>query len=223
MGTLLFVGFFSAFLPHVKPRNDGYDFVIDRDPATAFYNKFQKMFEKEDFFVIAYREEDLFTEAKLTELKQLTESLKEIEKVKDVVSLANVAEIRGTEDAFEADDFLRTIPSSPVALQALRRRALSNHLYKRNLLSEDGKTTAIIVYMPVPPRDGSYDVDKEIRSLLNAVNERLDPYRKKGIRFAIAGWPVTTFYMGQYMSVLRLNPARSYCTGRLGSSRFTQS
>ena len=73
LGTLLFVGFFAAFLPQLTPRNDPYDFVVDRDPATTFYLDFKKIFEKEEFFVIAYRQEDLFTTRRLTELKELTE------------------------------------------------------------------------------------------------------------------------------------------------------
>ncbi len=198
-GTILFVGFFSFFLPRVTPRNDGYDFVVDRDPATAFYKDFQKIFEKEDFFVIAYREENLFTEAKLTELKTLTDSLKSMEGVNDVTSLANAADMRGTDDAFDADDFLREIPLSSAGLQALRSRALANPLYLRNLISEDGQTTAIVVFMPVPRQDGSHDADAEIKAVIDAVNERLEPYRQKGIRFAVAGWPVTSYYMGMYM------------------------
>lgn len=198
-GTVLFVGFFSFFLPQVRPKNDGYDFMVDRDPATAFYKEFQKTFEKEDFFVIAYQADDLFTESKLTELKTLTASLETLEGVHDVVSLANAADMRGTGDAFDADDFLRDIPSSPAALSALRTRGLTNPLYLRNLISEDGKTTAIVVFMPVPPNDGSYDADKEILTVINSVNEKLEPYRAKGIRFAVAGWPVTSYYMGKYM------------------------
>ncbi|MBL0059275.1 MAG: MMPL family transporter [Elusimicrobia bacterium] len=199
LGTLLFVGFFSAFLPRVTPKNDSYDFVIDRDPATDFFNKFRKIFEKDEFFVIAYREPNLFTEPRLRELKELTESLENVEGVTDVVSLSNVADMRGTEDSFEADDFLHEIPTSPSALAALRRRALANPLYDRTLLSPDGQTTAIVVFTPLPPPGSDRDIEKEIRVLLGSVNKILAPYRERGRRFAVAGWPVTTFYMGEYM------------------------
>jgi predicted RND superfamily exporter protein len=206
--TLLFIGLFATFLPQVKPRNNGYDFVVDRDPATVFFKEFQKLYEKEDFFVIAYRRDDLFTESNLLDLKRLTDTLSELEGIKDVVSLANAADMRGTDDSFDADDFLREIPSTPSALAALRARAVSNPLYQRNLISEDGNTTAIIVYMPVQPSDGSYDVDKESRKLLKSIHACLEPYRKNGIRFALAGWPVTEHTMANYMrqDVMRFFP-----------------
>ncbi|MBK8576726.1 MAG: MMPL family transporter [Elusimicrobia bacterium] len=199
LGTLLFVGFFSAFLPQVTPKNDSYDFVVDRDPATDFFNKFRKIFEKDEFFVIAYRQPDLFTEPRLRELKELTEALEKVEGVTDVVSLSNVADMRGTADSFEADDFLVTIPSSPSDLAALRRRALANPLYDRTLLSPDGQTTAIVVFSPIPPPGSDRDIEKEIRALLKSVNKILAPYRARGLRIAVAGWPVTTYFMGEYM------------------------
>jgi predicted RND superfamily exporter protein len=198
MGTLLFVGFFSFFLPQVTPRNDSDDFVVDRDAATVFHKKFKKIFDKSDFFVIAYRQENLFTEHHLHELKDITNSLSDLENVRDVVSLSNVSDMRGTEDTFEVDDFLREIPSDPEALEALRERALGNPLYQRTLISDDDKTTAIIVFTSFPP-DGSYDIDQVNQALLDGVNERLAPYREKGIRFAVAGWPVTTYFLGKYM------------------------
>jgi predicted RND superfamily exporter protein len=43
------------------------------------------------------------------------------------------------------------------------------------------------------------DAEKEVRALLGDVNRVLKPYREAGTRFAIAGWPVTTYYMGEYM------------------------
>jgi predicted RND superfamily exporter protein len=200
LGTLIFVGFFAAFLPQLTPRNDPYDFVVDRDPATAFYYEFKKIFEKEDFFVVAYRQEDLFTERRLTELKELTETLLNTEGVADVVSLANVADMRGTEETFDADDFLREIPSAPADLNALRQRALNNPLYQRTLLSDDGKTTALVVFTPYVSPDESHDgIDVTTRKLLDAVNTQLEPYRQKGVHFAVAGWPVTNYYLGKYM------------------------
>lgn len=201
LGTLIFVGFFSAFLPQLKPRNDSYDFVVDRDPATDYFNRFRAIFEKDEFFVIAYRQEDLFSPAKLKDLKAITEAIETLDNVTDVVSLANVADMRGTEDSFEADDFLREIPSTPEGLAALRRRGLSNHLYHRTLLSEDGTTTAIVVFTHVPSfeSDPNFDIDKAMRALVDSVHGILAPYQKQGMRFAIAGWPVTTYYMGKYM------------------------
>ncbi len=198
LATLLLVGFFSFFLPQVTPRNDSDDFVTDGDQATLFHEKFKKIFDKSDFFVIAYKQKDLFTVPHLQELKEITDSLLNLENVRDVVSLANVADMRGTEDSFEVDDFLSKIPSPPEALDALRRRALANPLYQRTLISEDGNTTAIVVFTSYPP-EGTYDLDHVNRDLLNAVNERLEPFRQKGIRFAVAGWPVTRYFLGKYM------------------------
>lgn len=199
LGTFIFVSFFASFLPRLTPKNDSYDFVVDRDPVTDYFHRFRTLFEKDEFIVIAFRQPDLFTPTRLMELKKLTEELESLERVTDVLSLANVADMKGMDDAFEADDFLREVPDSPERLAALRRRALANPMYQPTLLSVDGQTAAIVVFMTLLAPSSGLDSEKEVRALLKDVQRVLAPYRSTGTHFAVAGRPVTTFYLGQYM------------------------
>lgn len=202
--TALFALTFLAFLPNTKSKNDVDDFILDSDPAVAFYKNHKKAFPKNEFVVIAYRAEDLFTPRRLQDLKEITDSLLNLDDVKDVTSLANATDLRGTEDAFQAEPFLQTIPSDPKTLETLRARALANPLYRKSLISKDGQTTAIIVYVRAHyAGDGEEATPSSTarKRLMEEMDKVLDPYRKSGYRFSLAGWPSTNYFLSQYMMV----------------------
>ncbi len=100
------LSFFSSYLPKVKTVNNVDYFDLKDNSARKFYDKFRKTFGSDEFFVIAFKDEHLFTPNKLNILKKLTEDLESIKLAKDVISLANVDDIKGGEDFFEVRDFL---------------------------------------------------------------------------------------------------------------------
>src|SRR5262249_39669016 len=78
VGTLIFIGFFIAFLPQLKARADVDDWTVDGDADVAYLKEFKTLFPKQDFFVVAYQEDNLFTEKNLTVLRQITQDLLEL-------------------------------------------------------------------------------------------------------------------------------------------------
>jgi predicted RND superfamily exporter protein len=195
--TISLVSIFLVSLPKTKASNTADAFVLDNDPAVQFHNRFKELFPKNQFFVIAYTREDLFTPDNLRDLKTITEDLRSLSGVEDVTSLANITDMKGTEDTFESSEFLLDIPKHPLQLETLRQRALANPLYRRNLLSADGRTTALIVYVKqIPTEKTSSPQDPLIENVMTL----LEPYRQAGYRFALAGWPTTDYYLAQYMN-----------------------
>ncbi len=191
--SLLVFFFFSSFLPKLKTVNNVDYFELKDNPATKFYHKFRQLFGSDEFFVIAFKDKDLFTPRKLRILKKITNDLENISLAKDVISLANVDDIKGGKDYFETRDFLEEIPNTVKGCRKLEKEAISNPLYKNNLISKDGKTTAIVVFAYIRPKDPNYR-----EKLLSRVKGVLNRYSNV-FNFHMAGWTVTDFALSQYM------------------------
>ncbi|MBL8023009.1 MAG: MMPL family transporter [Elusimicrobia bacterium] len=197
VAAILLVAFFTSFLPQLTFSTSADQFVLDKDVAVEFHERFKESFPKNDFFVIAYTRDDLFTSNRLNELKTLTEEIRTLDGVEDVVSLANVTDMKGTEDSFESDAFLIEVPVDQTRLSQLRNRALTNPLYQKNLLSDDGRTTAIIVYVH---KTNSISEQTSQKPLIQNVQQILKPYQELGYQFYYAGRPTTDYYLAHYMN-----------------------
>ena len=210
-GSLVFLGFFICFLPQLQSRADVDDWTVDGDADVAYLKEFKSLFPKQDFFVVAYQEDDLFRENNLTILRQITRDLQELVatgEAEDVISLANVNDIIGTDDTFTVQPFLGTIPATPEGLSALRRRALSNPLYLKNLVSIDGRTAALVVFVYDRPTDVGYR-----QRLIEAVEVVLARYQPGGHTFHVAGWPITNVSLAKSMiaDVVKFFPLSFLC------------
>ncbi len=195
LGLGLLVAFgFGVFVPFVQTVNNVDYFTLEDHPDTLFYEEFKKVFGNDEFFVIAFQKPDLFTKENLELIKEITEKLENLEGVRDVLSLANVNETRGGDGFFEVHPFLQEIPETREALQELRSRALSNPLYVRQILSQDGTTTAIVVFPFERPEDPDHR-----KRLLAATERILEPFRRDGTAFHLAGWTVINVSLSQYM------------------------
>ena len=60
---------FSSYLPKVKTVNNVDYFDLKDNPASKFYDKFREIFGSDEFFVIAFKDEELFTPKKLLILR----------------------------------------------------------------------------------------------------------------------------------------------------------
>jgi uncharacterized protein len=192
--TLLVGFFFMSFLPKVKTVNNVDYFTLKNDPDIKFYDHFKEVFGNDEFFVIAFEKENIFTKKNLTLLKSITEQVESLDDVRKVRSLANVDDTIGGEDYFEVKKFLEGIPESTEDLQMLKSQAIGNPLYLKNLISPDARTTAIVVFTQNHPSDENYR-----KRLLEKVDSILDPYRKQGEKFELAGWTTTNVSLAEYM------------------------
>lgn len=192
--SLLVALSFGAFAPFVQMVNNVDTFTLEDHPDTLYYQQFKEIFGNDEFFVICFQEQDLFTPSNLRLLKDITSKLEALPEVRDVLSLANANETRGGDDFFEVRPLLETIPDTPAGLADLKTRALNNPLYAKQLVSPDGTTTAIVVFTRERPEDP--DTRKR---LLEATDRILEPYRVQGRAFHLAGWTVVNLSLSRYM------------------------
>lgn len=187
--------FLFAQIPRLTTISSVDVFLDWTHPSARYFREFKKEFPKEEYFLIAFEDEALFSAPSLHRLRAVTEELAALEEVMDVSSLANVVDTVGDGDAFIAEKFLKEIPDDPAALEALRRRAVAHPLYRRQLVSTDGRVGAIVVYAHNRPEDPLYQA-----RLLEKTEAILSRHPNPGGGYRLAGYLVTNVALDDYMN-----------------------
>lgn len=192
--SLLVAVFFLMHIPKVRNVEDVDHFIIKDDPDSLFYDRFKEIFGNDEFFIIAFSRPDLFSPGNLSLIGELTEELEKIEDIREVKSLLNVDDTIGSPDYFEVRRFIEDIPDDQNELSDLKSRAVANALYRDNLISEDGTTTAIVVSAYHRPEDDRYR-----HRLMAQVYAVLEKYKDRAGKFYLSGKTVTDTTMSEYM------------------------
>jgi len=194
--SLLIILFFMSFIPLTETVNNVDYFTIENHPEMEYYEEFKEVFGNDEFFVIAFQDENLFTREGLLFLSDLTEALEYgLQDVEDVKSLANVNDIIGEEEYFEVRKFMEDIPDDPSELARLKEMATSNPLYVNALVSRDGKTASVVVEVYNREDDENYR-----KNLLAQTESILEPFKDRVEAFQLAGWTVTNVRLSEYMN-----------------------
>ncbi|MBU2454044.1 MAG: MMPL family transporter, partial [Proteobacteria bacterium] len=185
---------FAVQLPNIKTVDNVDYFTLENDPDIKFYDQVKEIFGNDEFFIIAFKKDSIFTHDNLMLLKEITDELDQVEEIREVKSLGNVNDTIGENDFFIVQKFLETIPAQENDLAKLKTSALSNPLYVNNFISSDGTTTAIAVSVFDKPDDPGYR-----KRLIGKCEKILDKYKDRTGKVFMAGWTITNFYLSQYM------------------------
>lgn len=191
--AILGMGFFFSFhLPRLENRPDVDDFIVEKDPDHLLAKQMEDVFSRDDFFLIVFQTPDVFAAPVLSMIKSISNAVENLEDVRDVVSLTHVNDMVGTGDDFVVDRFIGAVPADPAVLRSLKERALANPLFLKNIISTDGRTTAVAVYVPNQMGERRAALMREIRDILA-------PWEAQGWKFHLAGWPVTNVALVEAM------------------------
>jgi len=159
VGILLCTTLLGWQLQHLKFDTSNEGFLHEDDPYLKTYNQFREEFGRDDFLVLAVYSEQLFSSEALDKLRALHEDLLgSVPFLEDITSLINVRDVRGEADTLLVDELLLHTPTTPGELAELRERVLGNPLYINNLVSENGKYTAILLQSQVYGGDPDGDL-----------------------------------------------------------------
>jgi predicted RND superfamily exporter protein len=156
------------------------------DPSKEDYRAAVRDFGDDEIFVIAMETSDVFTAENLTALRQVSDRIAQLKEVREVKSLVRVTSFRWVpaDDWIEVRPLIEEIPSDPAALAALKERATQDPLFRRTLVSEDGRTAALNVsFRKMTDREFiDAKLDGRIQRILNEESH-------DGLRFHVAGRP----------------------------------
>jgi predicted RND superfamily exporter protein len=156
------------------------------DPARQLYQEAVRDFGDDEVFVIAMRDDDLFTADGLARLRRITDAVARLPGVRRAESLTDVVSFRYApdEDWLEVRPLVEEIPTDPGDLEALRRRAVEDPLYRRTLVAEDGRSAAVnVTFRKMTDRDFiASGISDTIVGIVEAE-------RASGVTFHVAGRP----------------------------------
>jgi predicted RND superfamily exporter protein len=169
----------------IQPEETFDDWFWAEDPSYRTFKWFQDVFGNDMFAVVTVTDDDLFSTASLRALAALTDRLEHTPGVAEVTSLTNVEYVQGVGDELVVGPLVETIPETAAARAQVRARALGTDLYRRVLVSDDGRTAGVLV------RLAEYDTGSEEQRIVGALQATVArASRELGRPFLLAGFPV---------------------------------
>ncbi|WP_321495876.1 MMPL family transporter [uncultured Desulfobacter sp.] len=175
--------------------------IMEDDPDLVFYEKFKRIFGEDEFIIIAFSSNDIFTPQMLSEIHKLTQKLEGIKEVKEVVSITNVESILGTKNDFFVQPLCEQIPESMEAAEEIKKRAFSLQSVKNNIISNDGKASLFLVRTLPHEGDETYDL-RLLQSIDQAFKDHAlaDGSKLSADTIHTAGWLVTDVNMSSHIN-----------------------
>ncbi len=135
--------FFAYSLKNLKINSDFVSYLPESDEAVRLAKYIGNKYGGNLTAIVAIETDDVFKVETLKKIYELTEKLKNVDGVSYVTSLANIIDIKGTEEGIEIGKLIEVVPESEEDLKQLKDYVLSKDLYK-NIVSRDAKVTLIM-------------------------------------------------------------------------------
>lgn len=142
--------------------------LVDDSAEQRFYRDTVAMFGADNVTVVYVRDPDLFSAKRLAAVKATVRALERLPFVDRTHSLFSVPEIRVHDDLVTTAPYLETLPDSAQQANRIKSAALKNPFVRRNLLSDDGTTLAINVYLDSAFYAAEPDADTRIADAIDA-------------------------------------------------------
>lgn len=189
---VFFITLFFAFaIPYLRFQTSIYDLTIEDLPESRAYDAFKKEFGCEEIILVVVKADDIFVEERFAEIEKLAQTLSEIKGVKRVISLPGIRKSIDVTGNWTLDEFRNKI--KPV------------DLLTKNVISRDGRTTAIsLILEDIRDKDG----------IIHSVKEILDR-QKNFISLYQIGMPIVSKALADFtqQDFLRLPPVTFLIVG----------
>ena len=151
LGVLLLTAVLSSGLPRLSIDTSTQGLLKPDDQVILDYVDFREIFGRDDLIVIGLRPRAVFEPSFLAWLKELHLRLnQEVPQAARVTSLINVRRALAGSERLYLDRFLSPAATREFTLAELRDQALANPIFRNLLLSEDGRTTAVLLELETP-------------------------------------------------------------------------
>jgi uncharacterized protein len=133
-------------LPKIAIDTSTEGFLHKKDPILLDYNHFRDQFGRDEVVIVAIKTPNVFDPIFLGKLKEIHEALEsEVPYIDDITSLINARNTRGEADTLIVEDLMEKWPKTQADLAELKRRVMSNRMYRNMLISESGGFVTIVI------------------------------------------------------------------------------
>ncbi len=154
--------------------------LLDNDKDLAFTREISKQYYMPNFLVVTYSpKETLLSKKSLSTLKSISSDFKKLPMVTSVISILNVPLLQSPPRPIK--DLLEKIPTlqdKSVNRQLAKKEFLHSPIYKDNLVSNDFKTTAILLYLKNDKKYSNF-IQKRAEFRKNGDRQKLDKLEKR--------------------------------------------
>ncbi len=146
--------------------------LLENDPDLKYLREVNSKYGSKDFFVLTYTpNKDLLDSSTINNLTNLKKELKNLKWVNNVITILDVPLLKNNDDPLaERIKNFKTLSSEDVDKIRAFDEIINSPIYRNFVISEDGKTSGILVY--IKP-------DKKLSILIKKKNDFLDKKEKK--------------------------------------------
>ncbi|MFQ5416835.1 MAG: RND family transporter, partial [Myxococcota bacterium] len=132
------------------------------------YHRFLDEFGTDEFVVVAFGGEDVFSVENFALIDALSRGLEELPHVRRVISLTTAQVVSGRGDSVDFGDLAADLPRTHEELAEIRSRVFADPILPGTLVSPDGRNTAVAAEIDHIIGEFDYKVEllEEIRTLL---------------------------------------------------------
>ncbi len=174
---LLTFGYFIKFF-QLDASSD--TLLLENDPDLKYLREVNKKYGSKDFLVLTYthspgKDLNFKSEDTIKNLKLLKNSLENLEWVDNVITILDVPLLKNNDDPLaERIKNFKTLSSEDVDFERGFDEIINSPIYKEFVISKDGKTSGILVY--IKP-------DKKLAELVETKNDFLERKSKREFSF----------------------------------------
>ncbi|MEN8174335.1 MAG: efflux RND transporter permease subunit [Pseudomonadota bacterium] len=132
--------------------------MLRDDPTAAVHEELKKRFPAAEGLVVVFHHDTPFSPEQLKTIKGFIKDTEQLPFVSRTVSLFNVNHITSEESEIKSTPFLEPLPETTEDFEARVANAAANPLLANNLISPDGHTFAVRVFLDRPKDDRGFDV-----------------------------------------------------------------
>ncbi|MCR6577174.1 efflux RND transporter permease subunit [Campylobacter insulaenigrae] len=178
---LAFCLFFSFFAKNLNVEANAESLLLEHDEDLKFYREFSNRYSSDNFLMLAFTPKDsqVFSQKNLNLIKNMSEEFSQIQGVERVFSIANAPLLMSSKNK-ELKELIKNTPnifSADVDINLAKNEILNHPFYKNNLISQDGKTIGILIYLQA---DETYNT--LIKSRDEAKNKQEKEYFKNELK-----------------------------------------
>ena len=139
--------FAALFLPRLYIDITPEGLMAADTPERAFFESIQAEYGDDNISLIIIRDDEIQDPENLKKIARLVNQLYSLEFVRYVESLYSARYIKVVNDSVISQPFLDPLPKTPEESAQIFKQAIGNPLVGRNLISDDGRTLALNIYL----------------------------------------------------------------------------
>ena len=143
--------------------------LIEGDPDLKYLNEVNKRYGSKEFLVLTFTpNEEIISDNSINNLLSLKYKIQSLDWVHNVITILDIP-LLNTKDETLNDKLqnFSTLKSEGVNIKEGFNEILNSPVFRNFIISEDGQTTGIIVYIKEKPLEPDFKNKKENRIILN--------------------------------------------------------